>query len=102
MPTTLSDHWPGVDSTDASDESPGNPYRWLKEWKAPTFHGKEREPRDREKRSFNRQAIKAAVSRYGELEDLLDAATAWIADDTDETWAAFTDLVDTLNGRQEG
>lgn len=77
-------------------------YRWLKEWKASTFHRKEREPREKERLSFNGQAIKAAVSRYGKLEDLLNAATAWIDDDTDETWTAFVDLVDRLNGTQEG
>lgn len=72
-------------------------YRWLKEWKASTFHGKERTVPSKEKLSFTGRAIKAAVGRYGKLENLLEAATAWINDDTEETWMVFVALVDELN-----
>lgn len=79
-------------------------YRMLKAWvfagrpknTAPAQALTEQEQATKFERSTNGHAIKQAVKRYGNLENLYDAVTAWIDSDTDETWSALLVCVDAL------
>lgn len=76
-------------------------YRMLKAWRIEADRARATSPKEMTQRAYNGGAIKAAVKRYGQLENVFEALTAWLADDTDETWSGLLEAVEHVEKTNE-